>query len=82
MGWGGGGSFVANFWPYFFLVSVAKIDGNVAPIFLLLVASIFFIPEGGSWLVGVYDVMKGNRTKPPEKPKEEDAAELGILSFT
>ena len=70
------------FGPIFFLVSVAKIDGNVAPIFLLLVASIFFIPEGGSWLVGVYDVMKGNRTKPPEKPKEEDAAELGILSFT
>ena len=48
MGWGGGGSFVANFWPYFFLVSVAKIDGNVAPIFLLLVASIFFIPEGST----------------------------------
>ena len=71
------------FGPIFWLlVSVAKIDGNVAPIFLLLVDSIFFIPEGGSWLVGVYDVMKGNRTKPPDKPKEEEAAELGTLSFT
>ena len=80
MGWGG--TFCGEFLALFFLVSVAKIDGNVAPIFLLLVASIFFIPEGGSWLVGVYDVMKGNRTKPPDKPKEEEAAELGTLSFT
>ena len=36
------------FGPIFWLLeNFAKMDGNVAPIFLLLVDSIFFIPEGG-----------------------------------
>ena len=37
---------MANFWPYLFLVSVAKIDGNAAPIFLLFVEPTAFILEG------------------------------------
>ena len=43
-----GGEVLWRIFGPIFLVSVAKIDGNVAPIFLLLVASIFFIPEGST----------------------------------
>ena len=44
VGWGG--KFCGEFLALFFLVSVAKIHGNAAPIFLLLVEPTVFVPEG------------------------------------